>query len=243
MLWFVGIGVNGYKGLSIQALEVLKNCDTIYFERFTSAISDDDIHGLNSLIKKNCNDDDNNNDRVIRPVDRWFVEDGRAILDESKSKEIVLLTYGDPLVATTLTELYVRAVKRSTKVNIIHNASGITSLIGETGLHVYKFGRTVTMMSDFQSAISVYNVLFDNLLVGSHTLVLTEYNSDNNKLFFLDPRHVFQALSKVEQDLKYRAFLEETFVIIASRIGTDQQKIISGKVKSLINRDFGTGPH
>jgi diphthine synthase len=52
MLWFVGIGVNGYKGLSIQALEVLKNCDTIYFERFTSAISDDDIHGLNSLIKK-----------------------------------------------------------------------------------------------------------------------------------------------------------------------------------------------
>jgi diphthine synthase len=246
MLWFVGIGVNGYKGLSIQALEVLKSCDTIYVERFTSAISDDDIHDLNSLIKKNCNDDDNNNndnDNVIRVVDRWFVEDGRAILDESKSKDIMLLTYGDPLVATTLTELYVRAVKGSTKVSIIHNASGITSLIGETGLHVYKFGRTVTMMSDYQSAISVYNVLFDNLLVGSHTLVLTEYNSDHNKLFYLDPRNVFQALSKVEEDLKYRAFLDETFVIIASRIGTDQQKIISGKVKSLINRDFGTGPH
>ena len=109
MLWFVGIGVNGYKGLSIQALEVLKSCDTIYVERFTSAISDDDIRDLNSLIKKNCNDDNNNNnnndnDNVIRVVDRWFVEDGRAILDESKSKDIMLLTYGDPLVATTLTE-------------------------------------------------------------------------------------------------------------------------------------------
>jgi diphthine synthase len=72
---------------------------------------------------------------------------------------------------------------------------------------------------------------------------LTEYNSNNDKLFFLDPRYVFKCLLEVEEDLKYGFFSEETFVIVASRIGTEQQKMISGKVNSLINMDFGSGPH
>ena len=69
--------------------------------------------GLNILIGKE-------DSSIIIPVQRWFVEDGREILNEAMTKNIVLLTYGDPLIATTLTELYVRAVKSSIKVNIIH---------------------------------------------------------------------------------------------------------------------------
>lgn len=236
MLWLIGLGIYGYNGVSIRALDILKVSDTIYVERFTSSLSDEELDGLNILIGK-----ENNN--AIIPVQRWFVEDGREILNEAKTKNIVLLTYGDPLIATTLTELHVRAVKSSIKVNIIHAASGITSLIGETGLHIYKFGRTVTMMLEFKSSISVYNTIFDNLLVGNHTLILTEYNDKHDKLFFLDPRCVFKSLLEVEEDLKYRIFSEETFVIVASRIGTGQQKITSGKVKTLINTDFGIGPH
>jgi diphthine synthase len=236
MLWLIGLGIYGYHGVSVRALDILKVSDTIYVERFTSSLSDEELDGLNILIGK-----ENNN--AIIPVQRWFVEDGREILNEAKTKNIVLLTYGDPLIATTLTELHVRAVKSSIKVNIIHAASGITSLIGETGLHIYKFGRTVTMMLEFKSSISVYNTIFDNLLVGNHTLILTEYNDKHDKLFFLDPRCVFKSLLEVEEDLKYRIFSEETFVIVASRIGTGQQKITSGKVKTLINTDFGIGPH
>ena len=236
MLWLIGIGINGYKGISIRALDILKMSDTIYVERFTSALSDEELAGLNILIGKE-------DSSIIIPVQRWFVEDGREILNEAMTKNIVLLTYGDPLIATTLTELYVRAVKSSVKVNIIHAASGLTSLIGETGLHIYKFGRTVTMMLEFKSNISVYNTIFDNLMVGNHTLILTEYNDTHNKLFFLDPRCVFKSLLELEQDLRYGIFSEGTFVIVTSRIGTEQQKIMSGKVKSLINTDFGIGPH
>jgi diphthine synthase len=235
MLWLIGIGIHGYEGISIHALDILKICDIVYIERFTSALSDDDLQGLNSLIGKN--------DNGIRPVERWFVEDGREILEEAKNKDIALLAYGDPLIATTLTELHVRAVKNSIKVNIIHAASGITSLIGETGLHIYKFGRTVTMMSEPQSTVSVYNTIFDNLLAGNHTLILTEYHNRHNKFFFLDPIYIFKMLLEIENDLNHKAFSEETFMIIASRIGTKQKKIISGKVKSLTDLDFGTGPH
>lgn len=235
MLWLIGIGIHGYEGISVHALDILKRCDIVYIERFTSALSDDDIQGLNSLTGKNGN-------RIIS-VERWFVEDGREILEKAKNRDIALLAYGDPLIATTLTELHVRAVKNSIKVNIIHAASGITSLIGETGLHIYKFGRTVTMMSEPQSTVSVYNTIFDNLLAGSHTLILTEYNNKHNKSFFLDPIYLFNMLLEVEKDLNHKAFSEETFIIIASRVGTKQEKIISGKVKSLNDLDFGTGPH
>ena len=236
MLWFIGIGINGAKGISLYALEILKKCEIIYIERFTGALFEYDLQDLDSVIKRYDN-------KTILPVQRWFVEDGREILEQARKIDVALLTYGDPFMATTLTELHVRAVKASIEVNIIHAASGITSLIGESGLQLYKFGRIVTMMSEPQSAISVYNTIFDNLLLGNHTLILTEYTNNDSKLFFLDPVLVFKMLFKVEEDLKYKVFSDKTFVIVASRVGTQQKKIISGKIKSLIGMNFGIGPH
>lgn len=234
MLWFVGTGINGYKGLSLAAIEVLKKCDIVYVERFTSALSDNDLNGLNSILGKEA-----------KAVQRWFVEDGREILEAALTKEVALVTYGDPLIATTHSELRTRAAKNAIKTGILHSASGIASIIGETGLHVYKFGKMVTMMSEPQSAVSVYNTIFDNLLSGSHTLILTEYSQDegSREPFFLDPASALKMLLEAENCLKYHMFSDETFVIVASRVGMEDQKIISGKVRSLIQLNFGTGPH
>jgi len=233
MLWFVGAGINGYRGLSLAAVDVLKRCDVVYVERFTSALSDGDLQGISSILG-----------REVKPVQRWFIEDGREILEASKSKEVAIVTYGDPLIATTHSELRARAAKNSVKTGILHSASGISSIIGETGLHIYKFGRMVTMMSEPQSAISVYNTIFDNLLAGSHTLILTEYRLDDGKEpFFLDPATVLKMLLDVEHDQRHQIFSDDTFTVVASRIGMDDQKIISGKVRSLVQADFGAGPH
>jgi diphthine synthase len=234
MLWFVGTGINGYRGLSLAAIDILKQCGIVYVETFTSNLSESDLCGLNSILGKQ-----------VEGVQRWFVEDGREILEAAKSKEVALITYGDPLIATTHSELRTRAEKSSIKTGILHSASGITSTIGETGLHIYKFGRIVTMMSEPQSAISVYNVIFDNLLAGSHTLILTEYRHDenNNEPFFLSPTSVLKMLLEAECGQNHQIFSDQTFVIIASRVGMKDQSIISGKVRSLLQIDFGTGPH
>jgi len=233
MLWFVGTGINGYRGLSIAALDVLKKCDKIYVERFTSALSDSDLQGLNSLL-----------DKEVMPVRRWFVEDGREILETAETKQVALVTYGDPLVATTHSELRSRAARKSVMTAVLHSASGITSLIGETGLHAYKFGKMVTMMSEPQSAVSVYNTIFENLLAGNHTLILTEYRDDDTQEpFFLNPVSVLEMLLNVERDQKHQIFSIDTFVTIASRIGSADQRMISGRVGSLLQVDFGNGPH
>jgi diphthine synthase len=233
MLWFVGIGIGGYRGISLEALDILKKCDIVYVERFTSAFHDADIEGLGAIAGLQP-----------RPVERWFVEDGREILEAAKSGTVALVTYGDPLVATTHNELRARAARRSIGTSVLHSASGVYSTIGEVGLHAYKFGRMVTMMSEPQSAISVYNTIFENLLAGAHTMVLTEYRYDGaGSPFFLDPGTVLEMLLDVEANEKHQVLSPETFSIVASRIGKDNQKIISGKIRSLKDLDFGEGPH
>jgi diphthine synthase len=234
MLWFVGTGIDGYRGLTIAALEVLRKCEIVYIERFTSALSEEDIKGLNSLLE-----------RHTEPVQRWFVEDGRDIIEAARTKDVALVTYGDPLIATTHSELRSRAARNSVKTAVLHSASGIAAIIGESGLHVYKFGRIVTMMSEFHSAITVYNTIFQNLLAGNHTLILTEYshNDESKEPFFLDPSSVFKMLLDAEQAHKHDIFSDETFAVVASRLGMQDQKITSGKVKSLMKLEFGIGPH
>jgi diphthine synthase len=234
MLWFVGTGINGYRGLSIAALEVLRKCEIVYIERFTSALSEADVKGLNSLLEMHT-----------EPVQRWFVEDGRDIIEAAGTKDVALVTYGDPLIATTHSELRSRAVQNSVKTAVLHSASGIASTIGESGLHIYKFGRMVTMMSEFHSAITVYNTIFQNLLVGSHTLILTEYsyNDESKAPFFLSPSSVFTMLLDAEGTHKHQIFSDDTFAVVASRVGMQDQKIISGKVRSLKELEFGMGPH
>jgi len=234
MLWFVGTGIDGYRGLTIAALEVLRKCEIVYVERFTSALSETDIQGLSSLLEMH-----------IEPVQRWFVEDGRDIIEAARTKDVALVTYGDPLIATTHSELRSRAARNSVKTAVLHSASGIASTIGETGLHVYKFGKMVTMMSEFQSAITVYNTVFQNLLEGSHTLILTEYsyNDDGKAPFFLNPSSVFRMLLDAESTHKHQIFSDDTFAVVASRVGMKDQKIISGSIRSLKGLEFGMGPH
>ena len=81
------------------SLDVLRKCDIVYIERFTSALSEVDLQGMNSLLGMQ-----------IKPVPRWFVEDGRDLLKAAKTKAVAV-TYGDPLIATTHSELRSRAAK------------------------------------------------------------------------------------------------------------------------------------
>jgi diphthine synthase len=102
----------------------------------------------------------------------------------------------------------------------------------------------VTIMSDRQSAVSAYNSIFENLHASCHTLILTEYNFDLKKEpFFLDPMQVFKLLSEVEEVERRQIFSDKTFAVVASRIGMPDQQIISGRVRSLLQSNFGNGPH
>ena len=228
MLWFVGLGIGGPEAISEKAGKIISQSDIVYFEQFTSPMSEDQTKFLQQLTKGQ-----------FRLAPRWLVEDGKEILDAAKINTVALLSYGDPYIATTHIELRVRAIQDGIKTDTIHASSAITSLIGECGLHFYKVGKTVTIMSGIPSATAYYTI-FENLKLGNHTIVLLEWNQ--NKNFFLDPKDAISSLLDQEKEQTRKVFSGETYGIVASRIGEPDQKITAGKFSSL-NVDFGAPPH
>ncbi len=230
MLWFVGLGISGLDGASANAIHALKKADMTFFENFTSPIPRQDLLKIKKLVKGKI---------TIAP--RWMVEDGKTILALAKKKNVVLLAYGDPYVATTHLELRTRAEKDKIKTRTIHAASAITSLIGECGLHHYKIGRPVTIMRELPSLATVYYTIYENMVKGSHSLLILEF--DNSSNFFLDPKEAITNLLETEKGQKRNVIDQSTFALVASRIGSKSQKIISGKLGNLVKTDFGKPPH
>jgi len=230
MLWFIGLGISGAKSIPYEAIEVLSKADIVYLEQFTSPIGKSDLE----KIKKMTSGD-------FRPAKRWLVEDGNEILKNAKRKKVVLLSYGDPYIATTHIELRTRAIQDKIKTHSIHASSSLTSMIGECGLHFYKVGRIATIMSDMKSLTTPYFVIYKNIIEGNHTVLLLEYNQDQN--FFLDPKDALSGLIDTEKGQKRQVIESSTYAIVASRIGFKDQTIISGKISSLNKINFGKPPH
>lgn len=230
MLWFIGLGISGSKSIPVEAMEILAKADIIFLEQFTSPIKNSDLKKIQSMTSGE-----------FRPTKRWQIEDGNEILKMAKRKKVVLLSYGDPYIATTHIELRTRAIKEKIKTGSIHASSSLTSMIGECGLHYYKVGRIATIMSDMKSLTTPYYVIYKNIIEGNHTVLLLEYNQDKN--FFLNPKDALLGLMDAEKGQKRHVIESSTYVIVASRIGFKDQSITSGKISNLLKSDFGNPPH
>ena len=230
MLWFVGLGISGISELSDNTISVIKNADIVYLESFTSPISETEKEQLANMC-----------DGKFKIAKRWLVEDGNEILENAKKREVVLISYGDPYIATTHLELKTRAVTDKIETKTIHSSSIVSSLIGEIGLQYYKVGKILTIMNDPKSMITPYNTISNNLLSKMHSVILLEYNED--KSFFLDPQDALSLLLDAEKIQNGKIISLDTFAIIASRIGKSDQNITSGKISNLIKKEFGNPPH
>ena len=230
MLWFVGLGISGISELSDNTISIIKNADTVYLESFTSPISETEKEQLANMC-----------DGEFKIAKRWLVEDGNEILENAKKREVVLISYGDPYIATTHLELKTRAVTDKIETKTIHSSSIVSSLIGEIGLQYYKVGKILTIMNDPKSMITPYNTISNNLLSKMHSVILLEYNED--KSFFLAPQDALSLLLDAEKIQNGKIISLDTFAIIASRIGKSDQSITSGKISNLIKKEFGNPPH
>lgn len=226
----MGLGIFGPDSISLETQKLLKQADVVYLEHFTSPISKSELNKIKKLVK-----------RKFIVAKRWMVEDGQEILKNAKKKKVVLLSYGDPYIATTHIELRTRAILEKIKTKTIHAASSITAIIGECGLHYYKVGKIVTIMKDFKTMTTTYSTIYENTLSGNHTVLLLEYNQD--KQFFLEPNDALSALVTADKEQKRKIIGTSTFVIVASRIGYKNQAVVAGKISSLKKINYGKPPH
>ena len=228
-LYFIGLGLNSEKDISLSGLEAVKKCDVVYLENYTSVL--------------NCPKEDLEKfyGKKIALARRNLVEsDDNEIVENAKSKNVAFLVAGDPLVATTHIDLFLRAKKEGIKCHVIHNAS-IISAIGVTGLQVYKFGKTTSIPLENENIESPYDVLKDNLSLGLHTLFLLDLDPEEGK--FMSVNDAIRYLLKVELKRNEKIFSEKALCIGCARIGSETQVIKAGTAKELLKFNFGKPVH
>lgn len=241
MLHVMGIGYKK-EHLSLEMVDVLKEADEVFLEYYTSFYGSS-FEELEELVGKK-----------ITICDREIIESKveEVILKPAKEKSIVLMVIGDPLVATTHTDLLLRAEDLEVEAQVYHNVS-IANFIARTGLQFYKFGKitSIPFFSEKFMPRTPYMVYLDNHKMGAHSLFLLDLNPSNdiaNKghdkylsagkslQFLLDvPKLMLENEEIEEKDTL--ALDEEDRAIICSRLGHKDEKIVYGSMKDLIAFD------
>ena len=164
-LVFVGLGLHDEKGISLKGLEETKSAHIVFMELYTSILPRFSAKRFEAMVNKQ-----------IHIVSRRDLEEenGVAILEAAEKDKTVFLVPGDPFVATTHVTLRIEAQKRGIKTRIVHGASVLSAIIGLSGLHNYKFGKTVTVPFSENFSETPYDVIAKNKQRGLHTLCLLD---------------------------------------------------------------------
>jgi len=164
VLFLVGLGLGDEKDITVRGLEIVRNCSKLFLEHYTSILGVD-TKRLEEFYQKE-----------IILADRFMVEDSaEGIFGSAINSDVALLVVGDPLCATTHTDMMIRARKSGVKVEVVHNAS-VMGAIASTGLQLYQFGQTVSVpfFDGTWRPDSFYNKIKYNQGGSMHTLVLLD---------------------------------------------------------------------
>ena len=229
-LSFVGLGL-GPRGISLEGVEELRHSEVVYLEYYTTPHEPELLKSLQQATGKQA---------VV--VDRDFVEDGGRILSDARKGSVALAVLGDPMIATTHGELRARAIRLGIETKVVHGATISAAAASASGLHSYKFSRTVTVTRESVGRLAqAYQILHENLLEGAHTLLLLEYDAKSGE--GVSPAEAMQGLLLAEANFKRGVVGEGAFALVLSRLGRKDQALAAGDFSSLSKVEFGEAPH
>ncbi len=209
------------ESISAEALQALKKSDKIYLETYTVDFPysiqelENTINNLNSKSQK------------IIPLKRENVE-SEEILKNAKQENISLLIYGDCLSATTHTQLILACKNQNIKYKIFHNASILTT-ISNTGLSLYKFGKTTSMPSWAKNykPTSFIKYIKDNQKIKAHSLILTDIGLE-----------LKSSIEQLKESTKKENYQLPKKIIIISNVGTQNEKIFYNTISNLKEKEI-----
>jgi diphthine synthase len=256
----IGLGLGDFKDITLRGLAAVRNSQYVFLESYTS------IYGSS---KKDLEEFF---EREIILADRNIVEShADKILEHAKKENVSFLVIGDVFGATTHSDLFLRAKEKKIDVKVINNTS-IINAVSITGLELYRFGRTASIVFDDDNWLpeTPYEIIKENKKLGLHTLCLldiktAEPSKENLRKGidkpepprFLTVNHALEILKKIEKknekereekekddyEGKEKLISEDMIVIGVARLGSDNQVIKAGKLKDIIKEDFGEPLH
>jgi diphthine synthase len=231
-LVFVGLGLNDEKGISLSGLEETKTADCVFMESYTSLMPEFNLPRFEELCGKH-----------VHLISRRDLEEenGTVILQAAEKGKVVFLVPGDPFIATTHVTLRIDAEKRGVKTRIVHGASIISAIISLSGLHNYKFGKTVTVPFPENFSETPYNVIAQNKKLGLHTLCLLDLKAAEKQ--FLSIKQAVALLSEIEKKKKQGVITPDAPAAGIARAGSKNPTLKADFVKDIANFDFGKPPY
>ncbi len=167
-------------------------------------------------------------------------ESGKAILQAAQKGKTVFLVPGDPFIATTHVTLRIDAEKQGVKTRIVHGASIISAIVSLSGLHNYKFGKTVTVPFPENFSATPYDVIAQNKKAGLHTLCLLDLKAPEKQ--FLSISQAVALLSVVENRKKLGAASPDTVAVGVARAGSRNPSLKADFLRDIVGFDFGEPP-
>ena len=223
---FVGLGLNDEKGLTLEGLEQARNADAVFAEFYTNLMPRLDHERLENLLG-----------RKIVALSRVQLEDegARDIINAARTRKVVLLVPGDPMIATTHISVRLELSKKGISSRIVHAPSIASAVCGAIGLQSYKFGKSVTLPMELNVPRSVLETLEENKERRLHTLVLLDVKSSESRQLTIG-----DAVAKLTAG---EPSLEHWIGIGVARVGSPDQFLFCGKFGALQHMEFGNVPH
>ena len=110
VLYIIGLGLHDEKDVTVRGLELIKSSDKVFLEAYTSVLS----VGKDRLEAYYGRED-------IVVADRDFVEcHAEDIYLPAKEGSVSFLVVGDPVCATTHSDIMIRAREVGVKVEVVH---------------------------------------------------------------------------------------------------------------------------
>lgn len=224
MLSLIGLGLYDEKDISVRAKEEMEDCDLLYMENYTSKWKGREK--LEEML-----------DKEVQILDRsQLEEDFDKILQKSENKKVGILIPGDPLVATTHIELLIQAKKSGVKTKIVHSSS-IYSAVAETGLQIYKFGKTTTIPypEENYKPHGPYDVIKENKGRGLHTLLLLDVKPDEA----MEICEAASYLLKLEKE-KEENVIDPNDNVLAFSVKGNKRHMVYDTIEDMLQRNFET---
>ncbi len=231
-LIFVGLGLSRPQDMSVRALQVLRECDEVFAEFYTSRLIDATEEELEGFIG-----------RKVTVLRRSEVEEGDAIIKAARRGKAAFMVAGDPMSATTHVDLRLRAVEEGIDTELVHGVSIFTAAAAAFGLQPYKFGRAVTIPFPEPGYLpsSPYENILENRSRGLHTLVLLDIREEEGR--YMTAAEAVRWLMDAESRLGGGLLDEEAVLCAGARIGSAQQRLLAGPPSLLAAADMGPPLH
>jgi len=229
MLQLLGTGLRGIKSITVEELDLIRKADSVYVESYTSISPDDIATSLRDQFGVHA-----------ETLSREDVESSEILLTRSVSENVCLLVVGDPLSATTHNRLRLSALERGIEVDVVENASIVTTAPVKAGFMLYRMGAPVSLpfISEKFRPRSVCDKIKRNLDMNLHTLVFLDLREGRT----MYPHEAVGELLEIEKTYSVGAISENSELCFLSKVSQPGEKIIFDTARNFLRYRDETSP-